>query len=202
MISLVLVLFLQGCTLFGIRNYELLSYDVLVEDGDFQIRQYDDYVAAITTTEGSYQENSRTGHNLLFDYITGENASQQSIAMTAPVIQKSRGEKIEMTAPVIQKKKGSLWTMSFILPGEYTIDTAPQPLDPRVRIEKTTGKKVAVITYNGSLNEEAINENAARLLEWVTEKGYDARLPVYSAGYDPPWTLPWLKRNEVIIDLN
>lgn len=201
-IGLLIVLFLQGCTVFGVRNYELLSYDVIEEEGNFQIRQYQDFVAATTTTEGSYQTNRKVAHDLLFDYITGENVANQNIDMTAPVLQKNDGVSIDMTAPVIQKKNGEKWTMSFVLPSEYTMESAPKPLDSRVSVEKTAGKKVAVVIYNGSLTEEAINQNTERLIAWVSEKGLDASLPAYSAGYDPPWTLPWLKRNEVLIDLN
>ncbi len=197
-----IILFLQGCTLFGVRNYELLSYDVLVDEGDFQIRQYYDYVAATTKTEGDYSVNRKVAHDRLFDYISGNNVQNESIAMTAPVLQKTKGESIEMTAPVVQKKSENGWTMSFILPYEYTLEKAPKPLDTAVSIEKFQGKKVAVVTYNGSLNEESINSNTDRLIEWATQKGLSIKYPAYSAGYDPPWTLPWLKRNEVLVDIN
>jgi hypothetical protein len=202
LIGLTLLMFLQGCTLFGIRNYEILSYNVLIEEGNFQVRQYQDYVVAAATTEGSYEDNTDEGHDLLFDYISGENAGKQKIAMTAPVIQKSEGKKIAMTAPVLQKKSGSKWTMSFVLPSDYTVENAPQPLDSRVVIQKTTGKKVAVITYNGGLGEESITENTSKLMEWVNQKGFTVIEPSYSAGYDPPWTLPWLKRNEILVEIN
>jgi hypothetical protein len=121
--------------------------------------------------------------------------------MTAPVLQKSRGEKIAMTAPVIQKKEGSQWTMSFVLPSAYTLETAPQPLNPRVALQKTAGKKVAVITYSGGLNEASINANTAKLLDWVSRKGFKTTGTALSAGYDPPWTLPWLKRNEILVEV-
>lgn len=195
------LLLLQGCTLIGIRNYELLSYNVLVEDGDFQVRQYQDYVAATVTTAGIYEEHSGEAHGLLFDYISGENAARQKIAMTAPVLQKSTGEKIAMTAPVIQKRDGSQWTMSFILPSTYTLENAPRPLNPRVVVQKIPGGKVAVVTYSGNLDEASINANTAKLLEWTRLKDLKVKPPAYSAGYDPPWTLPWLKRNEILIDL-
>ena len=107
-----------------------------------------------------------------------------------------------MTAPVIQKKNGFKWTMSFILPSGFTMDSAPQPLDSRVVVQQTAGKKVAVFTFNGRYNEASISRNAKKLEEWVNQKGVSASLPIYSAGYDPPWTLPWLKRNEVLIDIN
>ena len=92
--------------------------------------------------------------------------------------------------------------MSFVLPSDYTVESAPQPLDSRVVIQKTSGKKVAVIIYNGGLSEDSIIENTARLMAWVNQKGFTAIEPSYSAGYDPPWTLPWLKRNEILIEIN
>jgi hypothetical protein len=121
--------------------------------------------------------------------------------MTAPVIQEQEAETLAMTAPVIQQKSGAVWLMAFVLPAEYSVSTAPVPLDPAVIIKEIPGKKVAIIRYSGSLSEQGIEENTEILQNWLTIKGYRAISPSRSAAYDPPWTLPFLRRNEVHIDI-
>jgi effector-binding domain-containing protein len=91
--------------------------------------------------------------------------------------------------------------MAFVLPSGYTVSTAPVPLDSAVLIKEIPDKKVAVIRYSGSLSEQSIEEKAEELKNWLTKQGYQAISPSRSAAYDPPWTLPFLRRNEVHIDI-
>ena len=121
--------------------------------------------------------------------------------MTAPVIQGQEAETMAMIAPVIQQKSGSVWLMAFVLPSNYSVATAPVPLDTAVIIKGIPGKKVAVIRYSGSLSEQNIEEKSEELKNWLSKQGYRAISPSRSAAYDPPWTLPFLRRNEVHIDI-
>ena len=83
--------------------------------------------------------------------------------MTAPVIQEQQAERLSMTAPVMQQKLGAVWVMTFVLPQGYTLSTAPEPLDSSVLIQEILDKKVAVISYTGSLSKQGIEEKSTEL---------------------------------------
>jgi effector-binding domain-containing protein len=201
LLTLINTLFLSACSLFGIPSVEEAGYDVLKEHDTIQIRQYKQLLTAQTEVDASYDEASKKAFQRLFDYISGKNKAQQKIAMTAPVIQGKKSEEIAMTAPVFQEKSGKTWFMSFVLPADYTLATAPVPMDPRIVLKEVPGKKVAVLTYSGFLSEQVINEKANELKSWLAANGYKAVSSPRSAGFDPPWTLPFFRRNEVHIDI-
>ena len=191
-----------GCTVFGIRTVEQANYTVMVNDGYIQIRQYDDFIVAETTVEAQYKEASSTGFRRLADYIFGKNKQNERISMTVPVLQEQdSGEKIPMTAPVLQEQGGAGWKMSFVMPAKYTMDTLPQPLDPKVILKEVKGRRVAAIRYKGLLSENNISKKKKELEEWLEEKKYKMISKHRSAGYDPPWTIPFLRRNEVQVDI-
>lgn len=199
LLLLIATVFLQGCSVFGIRTVEILNYQVLEKDGKFDIRQYEDYWIVRTEIDGEYRESTSEGFRLLFSYISGKNKQQEEIAMTGPVMQQEKGEKIAMTGPVIQQKKGKRWTMEFVLPSKYNKLQPPEPLDPEVSIVKVPGHRAAAISYSGNLREEKYNTKIKELLDIVSLKGLQTIGEPFSAGYDPPWTIPFLKRNEVLI---
>lgn len=199
LLLLIATVFVQGCSVFGIRTVEILDYQVLEKDGTFDIRQYEDYWVVRTEIDGEYRESTGEGFRLLFSYISGKNKQQEEIAMTGPVMQQEKGEKIAMTGPVIQQKKGKRWTMEFVLPAKYNKLQPPEPLDPEVSIVKVPGYRAAAISYSGNLREEKYNTKIRELLDIVSLKGLQTIGEPFSAGYDPPWTIPFLKRNEVLI---
>jgi len=192
---------MASCSVFGIRTVEEAPYIVLVQDGNIQIRQYQDIVVAQTVVDASYEKSSSIAFNRLAGYIFGNNKTKQKIAMTAPVLQETDNVKLAMTAPVLQQKSGDKWIMSFVMPSSYTLDTLPEPVDPAIILKEFKAKKVAVISYTGHLSEAGIVENAKKLQAWLDENGYKAVSASRSAGYDPPWTIPFLRRNEVHIDI-
>ena len=189
----------QGCSVFGIRTVELLDYSIVEKDGNFDIRQYQDYWVVRTEVEGEYRKSTREAFGRLFRYISGDNKQQTKIAMTGPVMQKQQGEKISMTGPVIQQKKGAGWVMGFVLPSKYNESVPPEPLDSQVSTVKVAGYKAAAVRYSGNLSEELFDEKKKQLLKLLSDKGLQPVGDVFSAGYDPPWTLPFLKRNEVLV---
>jgi DNA gyrase inhibitor GyrI len=87
------------------------------------------------------------------------------------------------------------------MPAGFTLNTLPQPVDTLITIRQVRSKKVAVIRFSGFLAQENIEENAKNLPTWIDTKGYLALSSPRSAGYDPPWTIPFLRRNEVQIDI-
>jgi len=201
LITVLTTLFMAGCSVFGIRSADEPNYQVLNDYGHIQIRQYPALVVAQTEVTADYKNSSSKGFQRLAGYIFGDNKKQQKMAMTAPVIQEQEAEAMAMTAPVIQQKSGTVWLMAFVLPSNYSVATAPVPLDTAVIIKEIPGKKVAVLRYSGNLSEQCIEEKSEELQNWLSEQGYKAISPSRSAAYDPPWTLPFLRRNEVHIDI-
>jgi DNA gyrase inhibitor GyrI len=193
--------FLTGCSVFGLMSVEEAGYEMLKDNAHIQVRQYKPLVVAQTEVDANYGEASNQAFNRLFKYISGNNKKQQKISMTAPVIMDTKAEEIAMTAPVFQEKSGKLWLMQFVLPANYTLATAPVPDDHSITLKEIPSKKVAVLRYSGFLSEQSIAEKTKELHSWIDTEGLKAISSARSAGFDPPWTLPFLRRDEVHIDV-
>ena len=194
-------LFLAGCSVVGIRSASEPKYQILVDSDKIEIRQYPPMVVAQTAVNTDYKDSSSQGFNRLAGYIFGNNKNEQKMSMTAPVFQEQEFAIMDMMVPVIQQKTQKVWLMAFVLPQNYTVSSAPTPLDSAVLIKDIPSKKVAVIKYSGSLSEQGIEEKSEELKHWLFKKGYKPISTSRSAAYDPPWTLPFLRRNEVHIDI-
>ena len=192
---------LSGCTVIGIRNSEEAAHRVLYEEGNIQIRQYEEALIALTKTQGDYKKSGNLAFERLAGYIFGKNQSKEKIEMTTPVLEKNQSEKIAMTVPVYQQENNETWTMTFVLPSKYTLETIPEPLDKNVEIKTLPGKKVAAIKYAGFISTQKIEAKALTLQTWLEENDYKAISEPYSAAYDPPWTIPFFRRNEVHIEI-
>lgn len=199
-----MILSLAGCSLFGKGSEEQPRYKVVHKEDNKEIRQYESYIVAKTTISGSFKEAQSEGFKILAGYIFGKNKSQQKIAMTAPVIQSEESQKISMTAPVIIAPSSvkSSWTMTFSMPSQYTQETLPLPDDKRIVIETIPARYVAALTFTGFWGEEKNEKKTQELKVWL--KSYSDFLEASEgmfAGYNPPWTLPFLRRNEMLIEL-
>jgi hypothetical protein len=117
--------------------------------------------------------------------------------MTAPVAQSS--ETIAMTAPVAQDHTPDGWTIRFFMPAHYTMETLPKPNDPSVRLVAVPGQTMAVIRFTGSTAPEAIASHQAELQQALATGTWRADGPPVAWFYDPPWTLPFFRRNEVAV---
>jgi hypothetical protein len=178
---------------------EEAKYTVLEREGDFELRQYEPQIVAETLVEGDFKDVGNEGFRRLFDYISGKNRKRQNIPMTAPVSQKSAAEKIPMTAPVNQEKVGEKWRITFRMPPQSTLETLPEPLDPRVQLTRVPGLLMAALIYSGTWSRERYEGKERRLKELIRQKGLKmAGEPIF-ARYNPPF-LPWfLRRNEVLV---
>jgi SOUL heme-binding protein len=177
-------------------------FTVISEDGNFQIRDYSSLVAADVTVDGSRDEASREGFRRLAGYIFGGNKSKSKIAMTAPVVQSTAGsEKIAMTAPVLQWQSGTKWVVRFIMPEGSRLDGMPVPDDARVKLVETGPKRFAVVRFAGLANEPDVAKHTADLLDFVAANDLESLGPPQLARYNPPWTLWFLRRNEVMLEL-
>lgn len=118
--------------------------------------------------------------------------------MAMPVVE-ARGEKIAMTAPVGQRQETNGWSVSFMMPASYTLKTLPAPIDPTLTVREVPARRMAVIRYSGVWSEERYLANKDRLESWIREKGLTAIGQPVWARYNPPFTLWFLRRNEVLI---
>lgn len=207
LLPLIVVMFLlsSGCSLVGISNVEEAAYTVVIKDGDFELRDYQPMVIAQTTINDEFDEAGNKAFRRLFAYISGDNTSNSEISMTAPVIARPAGEnsgkKIAMTAPVLQEAGQDGWRYAFVLPAEITLETAPEPMDDKVTLAKVPAKMVAVIQYSGFWSEAGMMEKATELRSWIKTRHLKSLSEPRWAGYNPPWTIPFLRRNEVMIDV-
>lgn len=194
-------LFQLGCTVFGGITVEVPKYNSVDKDGDFEIRQYKSYVVAKTTAKGDFKAAQNKAFRKLAGYIFGKNLKNQKVAMTAPVTQ-TESEKIAMTAPVTQTQKGDSWSMTFMMPSEYKMEDLPQPEDKSVVFEQVPEKLIATVQYTWLGSRERFRRQQERLVNWLKSKPeYKVAGEAKYAGYNPPWTIPFLRTNEVWIEV-
>ena len=179
------------------------EYRVLEQEGSFELRAYSSYLIAETEVEAGFMNAGNIAFGRLFRYISGANAAQAEIAMTAPVEQSSQGEKIAMTAPVEQSKADGVYRVGFVVPRKYNRETVPKPTDPRVSIREVPARTVAVWRYSGRWTEENFREHEQDLRRAIQARGLQAVSgdSAIIARYDAPF-IPWfMRRNEVLIPL-
>jgi hypothetical protein len=190
-------LLLGACSVVGVRDTPEPASTVIGRLGPVEIRRYAPVAAAETTVDGSELYARSIGFQRLFKYITGSNAGRSKIAMTAPVAQ-APSEKIAMTAPVAQTQTPTgAWTVRFFLPPTMTAATAPQPLDARVVIVPVPPRIVAVLRFSGQATPDSVRAEGRRLDALLANSPWRADGPLVAWFYDPPWTLPPFRRNEV-----
>ena len=192
-------IFILLCLTTGCFTVEEAEYKVLIKDGSFELREYAAHVLAETEVEGSLEDAGDKAFRPLFNYISGKNQSQKEIAMTAPVSQKTASEKIAMTAPVSQQRGDKGWKISFMMPKSYTMKTLPKPDNPKVKLRQVPIQQTVSVEYSGFWSEENFSENLEKLNYWANKKGFKKVGDPIWARYNPPFTLWFLRRNEILI---
>lgn len=177
------------------------DYTVTERDEGIEIRDYPAMTVAKVTVDGPAGQARNRGFRILADYIFGNNVPSDKIAMTSPVTQQ-RGEKIAMTAPVTQAADGASWTVSFIMPSEYTMATLPVPASDRITLSEVPARRMAAITFNGFGNADALETHEAKLREYLARNNLKATGEGLYAFYDGPWVPPQRRRNEVMLQLS
>jgi effector-binding domain-containing protein len=186
---------------------ETAPYQSVQQEGNIEIRHYPTLLVAETETTGSTRdEAANAAFRRLFGYITGKNSPKANLAMTTPVFQQkseaktqTQGVKLAMTTPVTEESLGSQrWRMRFVMPEGFQLDTLPQPENEKITLLELPAHKALVIRFSGSSNDEALSKNRNKLEAYAKEKGFILSGEPIAAFYNGPFTLPFLRRNEVM----
>jgi len=201
--SIIALILIVGGLLAGpvMSNVEKPDYKVIQTERNIEIRQYEPMIIAEVEVDGKREDAIREGFRLIADYIFGNNTVQRDIAMTAPV-QQQESQKIAMTAPVQQKSTGRSWQISFVMPSKYSMETLPEPKNDRVRLKEIMTKKFVVIKFSGTNSNENVTEHENQLMKYIESNQIKIIDSPKYAFYNAPWTLPFMRRNEVMIEIN
>ena len=184
---------------------EQQPYDVVRLFGSFELRRYPAHVVAEVTVDAGFEEAGNRAFRYLFGYISGDNRSRTKVAMTAPVIQadaRSGSEKIEMTSPVVQQSAAAGgYRVAFVLPATFTRDSAPEPVSPAVRVREVPASTAGAIRFSGRWSESRYNKHLDELRRDLLAAGFTPVGPPRFARFDPPFLPPFLRRNEVVLDI-
>jgi hypothetical protein len=179
------------------------NHEVLFTDGSFEIRKYAPTLMAETFVEGDMDEASSKGFRVLADYIFGNNQLSSSatsssasgkIAMTAPVTLQPQTEAINIHA-------AKRWIVNFTMPSQYTLASIPKPKNAAVTLREIPSKYFAVYKYSGFNTVDRVQSKTVEAMEWTRKKNLIIMGTPQLSRYDPPWTLPMFRRNEIMIEI-
>ncbi len=190
------------------------KYEVVTADAQFEVRHYAPILIAETIVEGDMDAASSKGFRLIADFIFGNNQQSDSdkkakIAMTAPVTVEPQSSKIAMTAPVTVEpqaaessmKIAKTWRINFVMPSQYTLATIPKPKNNAVTLREVPSKYFIVHKYSGFNTVSRVQSKTDEAVEWATKRSYKIIGIPQLSRYDPPWTLPMFRRNEIMIEI-
>jgi hypothetical protein len=199
----VLLLVWMGGSYMSERNVREPAYRVEKAGAEYEVRRYGPFVVAEAEPPADSKDPLSDGFRMLFAYITGANSGSRRIEMTAPVLQEKRQpEKIPMSAPVTREKgEGGASVVAFVLPENFTLDTAPLPTDRRIRLRQVPSRKMAAIRFSGYANDRVMAEKREELRRLLERDGLKPVGEFVEAYYNPPWTPPFMRRNEVMAEI-
>lgn len=181
------------------------TYTVVQKTDVFEVRKYEPYLVAEVLVPGPAMEAGSQGFSLLGGYIFGKNKGERKLEMTAPVTQTPVEPpvpvKLEMTAPVTQASAPGGFLVQFVMPKGYTLATLPEPLDARVKLREVPGKSVAVIRFSGSWSQNLYNEQLELLKAALSKANILTQGEPVSSRYNSPFSLPFMRRNEIWLSL-
>ncbi len=176
-------------------NVETPKYSVLKKDNDIEIREYPTLLVAQTQKPGERDVAISEGFRTLADYIFGNNQASKNTAGESP------SEKIAMTAPVIQQKRDNEWVILFVMPSKFNESNIPQPMNKEVAIQTRSKTKYIVIQFSGTTSKSNLDNNLNKLNEFIESNKIKTKGAPIFAFYNPPWTLPFLRRNEIWFEI-
>jgi effector-binding domain-containing protein len=193
---------LVGCAMVGpiMSDVEKPKYQATALTNEIELRSYDPMLVAMVQMSGSRKDAISEGFRVLADYIFGNNTLEQNISMTAPVEQQA-GQKISMTAPVQQQQRSNSWMISFVMPKQFTLTTIPKPNNEMVKINEVPAQRFITIRFSGSNSDDNIRKNESALFNYIAQNKINVTGEPKYAFYNPPWTLPFMRRNEIMVQL-
>jgi hypothetical protein len=185
------------------------KYEVRISQAPFELRHYAPTLIAQTIVEGDMDEASNKGFRLIADFIFGNNLAANSeqaakIAMTAPVTVEPQSSKIAMTAPVtMEPQLGSAqqWRIHFVMPSQYTMANIPKPKNSAVTLHELPSKYFVVHRYSGFNTVARVQDKTNEALAWAKQQALKVVGTPQLSRYDPPWTLPMFRRNEIMVEV-
>ena len=180
----------------------------LLQEGDFEWRRYGPTIVAEVLVDGDLDSASSRGFRQLAGYIFGGNQAVSAVS-AAP-----RSERIAMTAPVTVEPRqpgqagatdrlagAQRWRVQFTMPSRYTLASLPHPTNPAVTLRELPGYECAVLTFSGFITEAKVQAKAEALRAWAAGRSRRVTGPPQLLRYDPPWTLPFMRRHELVFEL-
>ena len=199
------------------------KFEQIEQVGAYELRRYPAFIVAETYVAGDMDDASSQGFRAIADYIFGNNQvaataggeASAKIAMTAPVTLEpaAPAQKIAMTAPVTLEPQApaagtpaamqgaTRWRVHFVMPSQYTLATLPQPKNAAVTLRAVPAKTWAVLRYSGFNSEARVQKHTDELLAWLSSRQLVPLGNPQLARYDPPWTLPMFRRNEILVEV-
>jgi hypothetical protein len=204
LLILTILLFACGDNALALEEPE---FEVVAERGAYEIRRYDPYIVAEVDVSAETERGAgNAAFRILAGYIFGDNKPRTKMAMTAPVEAtpkpEGKGEKMNMTAPVESVSTGDSYTYAFVMERQYTLETLPEPVDPRIRIVTRPARYVAVLRYSGSWSEKNTSRHRTELISALDADELAPRGPVTIARFNSPFALPVFRRNEVQVEVD
>ena len=175
------------------------AFHLQLREGPFELRAYPPLVVADVVVAGDQGHAAGQGFRILAGYIFGANARREKIAMTAPVTLLPADPNVHLPAALVEAGGAGQWVVRFTMPKAYAIGALPPPKDARIRMRAIPPGRAAAVRFSGAARPQDFQAKARELSAWMERRGLRAAGPAALAQYDPPWTLWFLRRNEVLI---
>ncbi len=177
------------------RGLESPRYHVTAKADGYELRNYDPVIVAETEVAGEYREALGAGFRRLFRFISGDNTEGGRISMTTPVTEHARD------GAGARKPGTGLRTIAFVMPRDRAQDQLPAPNDPLVRLRPVPARTVAAVRFKGWATPGRVGKKTRALMAAVARHGYSVVSEPETAIYNPPMTVPFLRRNEILVEV-
>ena len=165
-------------------------YNLVKNEPPFEVRDYGVLTVAETVIEGDFDVAGSLGFRRVAGYIFGKNQNA-----------KGESEKIAMTAPVTMEAQNQQWRMHFVMPQGMALSNLPKPVDASVQLRELPAQRMAAVRFSGLTTAASIERQTQLLKDWLTRNNLEFEDRPQLARYNDPFTLPWNRRNEILIPL-
>lgn len=200
LVSILLTL-TMSCTLLGIRKEETPKYKVLKKENNFELREYESFILAQVEQKGEFQQSAKDSFRVLAGYIFGDNKQNKKMAMTAPVGEALNNPSENINLMTEEQMKFQTWKVTFVMPSKFKKSDLPVPNNSRVKIVEEKKGQFAVLTFKGTTPNKKLISKLKELNSWINKNNLESTQIFWVWRYDPPWTLPFFRRNEVAIQI-